>query len=90
MLQEIPGGTKIVIGKTNNIHSTNNTRDRLINNNPFMPHVPFHLDPLLRNPKQQPIKQNIQEIVPKINFDFEENSPFQEGIMPETFQRPDK
>ena len=25
-----------------------------------------------------------------INFDFEENSPFQEGIMSKTFQRPDK
>ena len=35
-----------------------------------MPDVPFHLDPLLRNPKQQPIKQNIQEINPNINFDF--------------------
>ena len=55
-----------------------------------MPDVPFHLDPLLRNPKQQPIKQNIQEINPKINFDFEENSPFQKGIMSESFQRPDK
>ena len=46
-----------------------------------MPDVPFHLDLLLRNPKKQPIKQNIQEINPNINFDFEENSPFQEGIM---------
>ena len=55
-----------------------------------MPGVPFHLDPLLRNPKHQHIKQNIQEINPNINFDFEENSPFQEGIMSETFQRPDK
>ena len=55
-----------------------------------MPDIPFHLDPLLRNPKQQPIKQNIQEINPNINFDFEENSPFQEGIMLETFQRLDK
>ena len=64
--------------------------DRLINNIPFMPDVPFHLDPLLRNPKQQPIKQNIQEINPTINFDFEENLPFQEGVMSETFQRPDK
>ena len=27
---------------------------------------------------------------PNINLDFEENSPFQEGIMSETFQRPDK
>ena len=36
--------------------------------------------------------QNIQEINPNpnINFDFEENSPFQEGIMSETFQRQEK
>ena len=88
--QEIPGRTKIVTGKTNSIHSTNSSNDRLINNNPFMPDVPFHPDLLLKNPKQQPIKQNIQEINPKINFDFEENSPFQEDIMLETFQRPDK
>ena len=57
-----------------------------------MPDVPFHLDPLLGPPKQQPIKQNTQEIYPNPNnnFDFEENSPFQEGIMSEPFQRPDK
>ena len=63
-----------------------------------MPDVPFHLDPLLRPPKQ-PTKQNIpcnhnsqnvQDIRSNINFDFQENSPFQEGIMSETFQRPDK
>ena len=61
--------------------------DRLINNNPFMPDVPFHLDPLLRPAKQQLIKQNAQESDPNpnINFDFEENSPYQEGIMLETF-----
>ena len=29
-----------------------------------------------------------QDINPNINFDFEENSPFQEGVMSETFQRP--
>ena len=50
--QEIPGRTKIVTGKTNSIHSTNSASDRLINNNPFMPDVPLHLDPLLRTPKQ--------------------------------------
>ena len=57
-----------------------------------MPDVPFHLDLLLGPPKQQPIKQNAQEINPNpnINFDFEEKSPFQEGVMLETFQRPDK
>ena len=57
-----------------------------------MPGVPFHPDPLLRSSKQLPIKQNIQEINPNpdVNLDFEENSPFQEGIMSESFQRPDK
>ena len=34
--------------------------------------------------------QNVQDINPNINFDFEENSPFQEGVMSETFQRLDK
>ena len=91
--KEIPERTKIVTGKTNSIHSTNSMSDRLINNNnPFMSDVPLHPDPLLKAPKQQTIKQNAQEISPNpnINFDFEENSPFQEGIMLETFQRPDK
>ena len=39
--QEIPGRTRIVTGKTNSIHSTNGANDRLVNNNPFMPDVPF-------------------------------------------------
>ena len=51
------------------------------------------------DPPKQPIKQNmtcqqdsqnVQDINPNINFDLEENSPFQEGIMSETFQRLDK
>ena len=80
------------------MHTTNNTNDRMVNNNPFMPDVPFHLNPHLR-PPNQPIEQNIshdqnsqkvQGINSNINFDFEENSPFQEGVMSETFQRPDK
>ena len=91
--QGILGRTKIVTGKTNSIHSINSTSDRLINNNnPFMPDVPPHLDLHCKAPKQQTIKQNVQDINPNanINFDFEENSPFQEGIMSETFQRPEK
>ena len=88
--QEIPGRTKIVTGKTNSIHSTNCMSDRLINNISFMPDVPFHPNLLLINPKQQSIKQNIQEIITKINFDLEESSPFQEGVMSEAFQRQDK
>ena len=31
--------------------------------------------------------QNVQDINPNINFDFKENSAFQEGIMSEMFQR---
>ena len=34
--------------------------------------------------------QNVQDINSNVNFDSEENSPFQEGIMLEMFQRPDK
>ena len=30
------------------------------------------------------------DINPELNIDFEENSPFQEGIISETYQRPDK
>ena len=33
--------------------------------------------------------QNAQDINPNFNFDFKENSPFQEGVMSETFQRLD-
>ena len=54
------------------------------------------------DPKPKPIKQDvaypqssksstsIENINANINLDFEENSPFQEGIMSKTFQRPDK
>ena len=75
------------------MHYTTSVSDRLINNNnPFMPDVPLHLDMLPRAQKQQIIKQNPQTINPNpnINFDFEETSPFQEGVMSETFQRPNK
>ena len=51
--QEIPGRTKIETRKINSVHTTSN----VVNNNPFIPDVPFHPDPLLR-PKH-PIKQNV-------------------------------
>ena len=62
--QEIPRKTKIETRKTNSvyttdpIHSINNVNDRMVNNNPFLPDVPFHPDPLLR-PPIKPIKQNM-------------------------------
>ena len=85
---------------TDSTHSINNADDRIANKKPLMPDAAFNLGPILR-PPPKPIKQNLthvqssqnsntKDINPNINFDFEENLPFQEGIMSETFQRPDK
>ena len=83
------------------MHSINNASGKMTNNNTLIPDVPFHPHPVCK-PPPKPIKQDmsfpqvsqsstsIKDIHPNINFDFEENSPFQEGIMSETFQRPDK
>ena len=63
--------------------------DRSINNNnPFVPYVPLHPDPLLKPSTQQKADKITYD--PIINLDFEENSSFQEGFMSETFQRLDK
>ena len=80
--QGIPRGTKIETGKTNSAQGTNSAHDRSINNNnPFAPDVPLHPDPLLKPSTQQ--NTNKISYNPNINLDFEENSPFQEGIMSE-------
>ena len=82
------------------MHSINNADDRIATNNPLVQDAAFHPGPILR-PPPKPIKQNlthvqssqnsnVKDINPNINFDFEENSPFQEGIMSKMFQRPDK
>ena len=103
--QKIPGRTEIEIGKTNHVHtkdlthSINNVSGKMTNNNPLIPDVPFHPGPVYR-PPPKPIKQDVSysqssqssasiDINPNITFDFEENSPFQEGIMSKTFQGPD-
>ena len=85
---------------TDPTHSINNADDRITNNNPLIPDSGFHPGPICR-PPPKPIKQNLtyvqssqisnaKYINPSINFDFDENSPFQEGVMSKTFQRPDK
>ena len=102
--QKIPGRTEIETRKTNHVHtkdlmhSINNANGKMTNN-PLIPDVPFHPGPVYR-PPPKPIKQDV--LYPQssqsstdianinLNFDFEENSPFQEGIMSETFQRLDK
>ena len=87
----ISEGYKIVTGKTNRPQHTNGMHDRGINNDKSFPaDVLLHLDSLHKPlPKQQnavsPINQNTG-----INLDIKENSPFQEGVISETIQRPDK
>ena len=64
--------------------------DRAINNSkPFLPDVPLHLD-LLHKPSSPQQNANKINQNPNIKLDFEENAPFQEGIISETIQRLDK
>ena len=69
---------------------------------PLIPDVPFHPG-LTYRPPPKPIRSNIpgsqgsplsslsvENINPDLNLDFEENSPFHEGVISETPKRPDK
>ena len=51
-----------------------------------------HLNPSNRHVKSQGSQSSssIEDINPNINFNLRETPPFQEGVMSETFQRPDK
>ena len=83
--------SKIATGKTNSQQHTSATHDRGINNDKsFPPGVP-----LLPCPVHEPLQKehNLagpQDMKTEINLDIEENSPFQEGIIFELVQRPDK
>ena len=88
--QGIPGGSKIVTGKTNSSQGINGVCDRAINNcKPFLLDVPLHPDPL-HKPSSLQQKANKINQNPNINLDFEEKSPLQEGVLSETIQRHDK
>ena len=63
----------------------------------LIPEIPFHPGPTYR-PSHKPIRSNmprsqersqssssVQNINPDIDLDFEENSPFQEGVISEIF-----
>ena len=64
--QEIPGRTKIVTEQTNSTHSTNSASDRLINNNPFMPYVPFCPDLLLKILNNNPANRIFKKLTLKL------------------------
>ena len=78
-------------GITNNPQHTSAMHDRGINNDKsFSPDVLLH--PLHRPLLKQ---ENVEKAIPNNNsssnnLDVEENSPFQEGIISETIQRPHK
>ena len=93
MTRRISERSKTATGKTNNPQHTNAMCDRGINNGKsFSPDVLLHPDTLhTPSPKQQ----NADKLFPtnqdtSINLDIEENSPFQEGVISEIIQRPDK
>ena len=82
----------------------NNASEGMAHKRPIIPDVPIHPGPILR-PPPKPIRSNIltnqqsshsststgdTNINSIINIEFEENSPFQEGIISENYQRPDK
>ena len=57
--------------------------------------IPFYPNPTYRTPPN-PVRIAMSEVPgnidinPELNTDFKENSPFQEGVISETYQRPDK
>ena len=84
------------------MHSVNNVDEGMTHTRPLIPDVPFHPGPSYR-PPPKPIRSNMprsqessqsspstENINPDINLDFEENSPFQESIISEAYQRLDK
>ena len=84
------------------IHSVNNVDEGVTHTRPLIPDVPFHPDPTYR-PPSKPIRSNMARsqktsqsspssgnITSDINLEFAENSPFQEGVILEAYQRPEK
>ena len=58
--------------------------------------IPVYLDPIYRPPPKpteiplQEVPRNLLDLDPEINTAFKEDSPFKEGVISETYQRPDK
>ena len=58
--------------------------------------IPFYPDPICRPPPkptenlQSPRIESKTDVSPRINLEFKENSPYQEGILSKTYQRSDK
>ena len=85
-------------------HSINNTIEMMTHRGPLPTDVPFYSGPTYR-PPPKPVRSftteshegtqslnslYITNMDPGINLDFEKNSPFQEGVISEAYQKPDK
>ena len=81
------------------MHSINNTEEGMTHTRPLIPYVPSHQGPTYR-PPPKPIRPNMprgqessqsshspENTSSDINLDIEENSPFQEGVISEAYQR---
>ena len=84
------------------MHIINNADVGMKHTKPLIPDGPFHPG-LTYRPPPKPIRSNVprhqessqssssvENINPDANWDFEENSPFQEGVISKMFQKPDK
>ena len=85
-------------------HSINNTYEGMIQKRPLPTDVPFYPGTTYRPPpkpvrsftpeshggSQSSNSSEITNIDPGVNLDFKEISPFQEGVISEAYQRPDK
>ena len=80
----------------NNVNEGMTHSRSLILDDPFHPGATYRLPPKpIRSnvPRSQESSQSsphVENINPDTNLDFEENCPFQEGVISETFQRLDK
>ena len=83
--------SKIATGKTNIPQHTSVAHDRGINNDKsFTPDVPLLLSQVHEPLQKKHNAAGPQEMKTEVNLDIEENLPFQEGIISELIQRPDK
>ena len=80
------------------MQSITNSNDEVTYRRPIIKDIPFYPDPNYKPPPKAirtPMPESSQssestDINPEINIDFKENSPFQEGVILEIYQRPDK
>ena len=99
--KKIPEVSKIEMRITNQTdfttpaQSITNYNTEVTHRRPVIKDIPFYPDPTYR-PPPKPVRtptlgsSESRDINPEINIDFEENSPFQEGVISEAYQRPNK